>query len=53
MIHPSQERRSAPSMRSKARAVHLPAPSFSMAAPAYLAMAITVMALGILAASLS
>ena len=53
MIHPSQERRSAPSMRSKAQAVPLPGPSFSMAALAYLAMAIAVIALGILAASLS
>ena len=53
MIHPSQERPSAPSMRSKAQAVRLPSPSFSVAALAYLVMAITVMALGILAASLS
>ena len=53
MIHPSQERRSAPSMRSKAQAVPLPGRSFSMAALAYLAMAIAVMALGVLAASLS
>lgn len=53
MIHPSQERRSAPSMRGKARAVRFPPPSFSMAALAYLAMAVAVLALGILAASLS
>jgi hypothetical protein len=53
MIHPSQERRSAPSMRGKAQAIRLPSPSFSVAALAYLAMAFAVMALGILAASLS
>jgi hypothetical protein len=53
MIHPSQERRPAPVMRSKVQAVRLPSPSFSAAALAYLAMAIAVMALGILAASLS
>ena len=53
MIHPSQERRSAPSMHSKAQAAPLPGPSFSMAALTYLAMAIAVMALGIFAASLS
>jgi hypothetical protein len=52
MIHPSQERRATPSMRGKVRAVRIPTPSFSMAALAYLAMAIAVLALGILAASL-
>jgi hypothetical protein len=40
-------------MRSKAQAVPLPGRSFSMAALAYLAMAIAVMVLGVVAASLS
>ncbi len=52
MIHPSQERRAMPSMRGKVRAVRIPTPSFSMAALAYLAMAIGVVAVGILAATL-
>jgi hypothetical protein len=39
-------------MRSKAEAARLPTPSFSMAALAYLAVAIAVLALGILAVSL-
>jgi hypothetical protein len=52
VIHPSQERKSAPSRHAKARTLGLPAPSFSMAALTYLATAIAVLGLGILAASL-
>jgi hypothetical protein len=52
MIHPSHERRAMPSMHGKVRAARIPTPSFSMAALAYLAMAIVVLALGVLAASL-
>jgi hypothetical protein len=40
-------------MPDNARAVHLPARSFSMAALGYFAMAVAVLGLGILAASLA
>jgi hypothetical protein len=49
MIHPSQERRSVASMHTEAEAARLSTPSFSMAALVYLAMAIAVLTLGILA----